>query len=314
MKKSPLIVAVVAVWVVGAQAQTNSPALAELEARAPKPGAVRLPVTQFMADVNRLVESGTLHTSDQFLRTARLAGLFAGDFRMARVQYELALTAAAMTNRDAEIMLPYAWDALLHTLGRPMRLDVAGFTAKFPDYFTLEPAPGAIQKVWRNPAASRAAAAAAKNNPELQAILKADQDIREKDWSTFTEAETKALDDGDRQRNLRTRKIVAAGAVHTARDFANAALVMQHSKSFAGFELAHELAVCSMLLGDRSFGRQTVTASYDRMLHSVGHDQRFATQMSDDAPTRTDEVGICDAERLALDSQSNARSIPPPRH
>ena len=59
--------------------------------------------------------------------------------------------------------------------------------------------------------------------------------------------------------------------------------------------------------GDRGIGRWLVAATYDRMLNSVGHDQRFGTQgkpqMDPKAKPQlreTDEAGICDAERLAL--------------
>jgi hypothetical protein len=54
-------------------------------------------------------------------------------------------------------------------------------------------------------------------------------------------------------------------------------------------------------------GRWLVAATYDRMLHSVGHEQRFGTQgavmaLGNNKPhlAETDETGICDAERLAL--------------
>jgi hypothetical protein len=284
---------------------STTPGLADLEARAPKSDTDHAAVDQFLADVCHLVESGQLKTGDEFFRASNLLQLGGNEYRTARVQYELLLAAVASGNRNAELLLPMAWDGVLHTLGRPMRFDVGGFSTKYPDYFTLEAAPKVIQDVWRNPATARAAVKAAKHhNAEMQTILDADQAARDRDWSKFTPAELKDLEDGDRKRNARTREIVSAGDLHTDRDFANAALVMQHSPNFAGYELAHELAVCSMLLGDHSFGRQTVTASYDRMLHSVGHDQRFATQISNGRIEHTDTSGICDAERIALDCQS----------
>jgi len=114
----------------------------------------------------------------------------------------------------------------------------------------------------------------------------------------------KAAGERDDARNLRTREIIKAGELYTASDFANAALVMQHSARFSGYQTAHELAVCSMLLGDRGTGRWLIAATYDRMLGSIGHDQRFGTQYSGMAGTttlvRVDSAGICDAERKAL--------------
>jgi hypothetical protein len=95
------------------------------------------------------------------------------------------------------------------------------------------------------------------------------------------------------------------GELRTAADFANASLVMQHSARFSGYQTAHELAVCAMLLGDRGTGRWLIAATYDRMLGSVGHEQRFGTQYSG-GPGQpatmqpVDTAGICDAQRTAL--------------
>src|SRR6185436_1921947 len=114
------------------------------------------------------------------------------------------------------------------------------------------------------------------------------------------------LRERDNARNLRTREIIAAGELRTAADFSAASLVMQHSSHFSGYQIAHELAVCSMLLGDRGRGRWLIAATYDRMLGSIGHDQRFGTQYhgygSGGASVLglVDTAGLCDAERKAL--------------
>jgi hypothetical protein len=150
---------------------------------------------------------------------------------------------------------------------------------------------------------ARGVAKSVPRNADLKNIVDADQADR-RNWNQLTPAEMKATGERDTARNRRTREIIQAGELHTASDFANAALVMQHSAGFSGFQTAHELAVCSMLLGDRGTGRWLIAATYDRMLGSIGHDQRFGTQYRGMGGTttlvRVDTAGICDAERKAL--------------
>ena len=277
-----------------------TPALDELEARAPKDWTDQKRIEETTAETIALVGRNTLMSGGEFYRAAKLAAWDMRYYRTGRVRYELLLAATAKDFRDAEQDLPEGWDNLLRMLGRPLRLDFSGLVALNPDTFQLEAAPACIQAVWRNPAAARAALATAKPNPEMQKIVDEDQAVRKQNWSNLTQDELNAITVKDRERNRRTREIVKAGELHTAGDFANASLVMQHSQSFAGFQLAHELAVCSMLLGDRGIGRWLVAATYDRMLGSVGHDQRFATQFGSTGLMWVDETGICDAERKAL--------------
>jgi hypothetical protein len=277
-----------------------TPALDELEARAPKDWTDQKRIEETTADIIAFVGRNTLTSGDEFYRAAKLAAWDMRYYRTGRVRYELLLAATAKDFRDAEPDLPEGWDNLLRMLGRPLRLDFNGLVALNPDTFQLEAAPACIQAVWRNPTAARAALAAAKLNPEMQKIVDEDQAVRKQNWSNLTQDERSAIAVKDRERNRQTREIVKAGELHTASDFVNASLVMQHSSSFAGFQLAHELAVCSLLLGDRGFGRWLVAATYDRMLGSVGHDQRFATQFGSTSLMQVDETGICDAERQAL--------------
>jgi hypothetical protein len=167
-------------------------------------------------------------------------------------------------------------------------------------------APECVAAVYKDPAQAAKKAAAANNNAEVKAIRDADQKVRQ-DWSKLSTADMQRVGEEDRARAVRIRAIIGAGGLRTASDFANASLVLQHSEAFAGYELAHELAVCSLVLGDRGMGRWLVAATYDRMLGSVGLDQRFGTQgeitfSSSAKPTvaETDERDICDNERLAL--------------
>lgn len=283
--------------------------LAELERRMPKAGASGDEIAGFRSDLYALIESNTLSRPEEYSSASALAEAVqtGAEHRTYRVAYELLLTAVAKGSNEAEGRLPRCWESLLMTLGRPVRLDFAFGAIKVePDQLLpASPAPSVIRAVWRDPADARRTAKAAQNNPALQALVDADQQEREKDRSGLTPEQLKEIGARDHQRNAHVLELVTAGALHTAKDFANASLVMQHSQRFEGFQLAHELAVCALLLGDTETGRWLVAATYDRMLGSIGLDQRFATQFSDgNVLMEVDERGICDAERLALGCHS----------
>ena len=253
----------------------------------------------------QLIEANTLATGDEFFRIAKFVVLAENDFRTNRVRYELLLSAAARGQAEAEKQLAAAWDGVLHALGRPARFDFGGLATRYPEFYMLEPAPGCVQAVLRDPEKARAAARESAPNAEIKQIVTADQADRRSDWSKLTKEQRDAIGERDRARNARTREIIAAGELRTAADFAQAALIMQHSPRFAGYQTAHELAVCALLLGDRGTGRWLVAATYDRLLGSIGHDQRFGTQYSGrgggpSTLSRVDTAGICDAERAAL--------------
>ncbi|MBI2516782.1 MAG: hypothetical protein HYV95_07675 [Opitutae bacterium] len=288
--------------------------LAKLEAIAPK----EWPALQFFegyhADLLALAESNTLNSGNEFFRAAKLATWHGGEYRITRVRYELALTAIALGEVSAEGLLPLAWDDVLQTLGRPLRFDIYGMVARDPDFAELSASPTVIQGVWRDPAAARKAAITAQDNLSVKEIVDADQAVRKAGWNNLTQEQMQRMMQEDRTRNRRIRAIVAAGELHTADDFARASLVLQHSDRFAGYQLAHELAVCSLLLGDRKSGRWLVAATYDRMLKSAGHPQRFGTQFGPTGRlTPVDEAGICDHERTALGcpplAESRARKL-----
>ena len=252
----------------------------------------------------RLIESGRLATADEFFRLARLVLSADNEFRSNRTRYELLLSAAALDHAEAAQQLAAAWDRVLHALGRPLRTDFAGLQQKHPEFYLGDPAPGCVRDLLRDPAKARDTAKTAARNEEMKNIVDADQADRRRDWSKLSADEHKAMGERDHARNRRAREIIAAGELHTAADFADAALVMQHSVGFTGYQTAHELAVCAMLLGDRSRGRWLIAATYDRLLGSVGHDQRFGTQFRGlggvNTLMRVDEAGLCDAEREAL--------------
>lgn len=300
-----------AIAAMGAAAAETDPevTLAELEARPTKASSdpsywpAALAQTK---DAFRLIESTKLTTADEFFRVSKFVTASDNHFRASRVRYELLLAAAVLGHTEAEKEIAVAWDELLAAIGRPLRTDFKGLAQKHPDFYQVEAAPDCVQALLRDPEKARAAAKSAALNTEMKAIVEADQADRRSDWGKLNADERRAIHDRDIARNLRAREIILTGDLRTAADFANASLVMQHSPRFAGYQIAHELAVCSMLLGDRGRGRWLIAATYDRMLGSVGHDQRFGTQYSGygagGASTldHVDTAGICDAQRKAL--------------
>ncbi|HEX2101411.1 MAG TPA: hypothetical protein VHF69_12140 [Candidatus Synoicihabitans sp.] len=283
----------------------NPLSLADLEAQPEISGSAAefgALAAQRNQQVQRLIETGALVTGDEFYRAYRLV-TSDSRFRTARLCYELLLAAAALDHPDAIQHLPFGWDMLLASIGRPLRIDASGLAERYPESFENAPAPAAVQAVLRNPEQARETAKTAEPNAEIQQIVDADQADR-RNWSSLTNEERQAMTERDQTRNQRIRDIIAAGDLRTAGDFANAALVMQHSGRFSGYQTAHELALCALVLGDRGRGRWLVAATYDRMLGSVGHEQRFGTQYTGMGGAYTlaplDPTGISDAQRRAL--------------
>ncbi|MES2694774.1 MAG: tetratricopeptide repeat protein [Verrucomicrobiota bacterium] len=325
-RRLPIVLLVASLLVTRTLAQVSPPSpspittLDEIVERAPQRDSDLGVLASYTAEVFQLIESGALRNGEEFFRAANLTLWDSTHFRVERVRYELTLAAAVLNDANAEKSLPNIWDQLLSSLGRPSRIDAGGLAREHPEERQLDSAPASIQTVLRNPTAARLAVQGQKNNAEVKKIVDADQAARRRDWSKLTRTERHAIGAEDRLREVRIREIIAAGDLHTSGDFVNASLVMQHSSTFGGYQLAHELAVCSVLLGDRSFGRWLIAATYDRMLCSVGHDQRFGTQFmtrqdGSSFLVRVDKSGICDQQRVTLGCPTidAARNPPPPR-
>lgn len=81
----------------------------------------------------------------------------------------------------------------------------------------------------------------------------------------------------DAYRQQRVREMLQAGDVETARDFSNAALIMQHGDKPSDYLLAHELGSIAGYLG--AFGTLPALAE-DRWLESLGRLQRWGPQFT----------------------------------
>lgn len=242
-----------------------------------KAAAIR---TKISAGVEAWITTEAPKTGAEFFNLASLIDSPTNFFESSRVRYELTLTAAKLGDSDAQKALANSWDLLVVSIGRNRRLAVEVRPGSV-HHGLYQPAfaPKSVLMFFRDPARAKSAAANAKNDPEVQALVDADQKAREGDWSKFTTKDFERLEREDTSRLKRIKQIVGKGALRTGDDYFNAALVCQHGSEFEDYALAHELSVASMILGHKS-GAWLSAASYDRMLLNMGHRQRFGTQFS----------------------------------
>lgn len=276
-----------------AQAQT----LSDLEEQA-KPLAVwdykkALLQSQKVNDgLETLIQLDLLQSLSDFHRAGALSLGAPGDnIRHTTRYYQFLLTALSMGDSGSGASLALVWDSLMGCTGRPPRI-----VARGTEHLS-ELAPEVIRSVYtssQKPDGQKEA-----DNTEVQQIVDADQKARG-GFSNLTQAQMLELMKEDKARLKRIKEIIASkDGLKTAKDFANAALVCQHGVLFLDYALAHELSVCSLLLGNKD--AWLAGASYDRMLLSASYPQRFATQYDGEMTLRefTTE-GINDRMRTAV--------------
>ncbi len=252
-----------------------------------------------------LIDSGDVSTATQYRTAAGLITDFRFRFEVSRVRHELALCALASDATLQPEELAKTWDGLVISTGRAQRIGSFGSPG---DQLKTEPTPRSIVTVLKGPSRAKTAALSKLSNPEIENIVIADQAMRTSDWSKLTTAQIVAIQKGDTQRKARVLQLLKSGKVVTFQDFERASLVMQHGHGWHDYVIAHELAMCSLLLGSKK-SAWLCAATYDRLLGSAGYRQRFGTQYSSDGngPFKHDPVdtrGINDAMRKALNCPS----------
>ncbi len=114
----------------------------------------------------------------------------------------------------------------------------------------------------------------------MQAIYDEDQRVRSGphiDWKTVGPT--------DAARRADTRKLLAAGALHTGSDYREAAFVFQHGDSPEDYLLAHTLAMVAVSKGEAT-AIWIAAATLDRYLQRIGQKQVFGTQYSMDPKSK----------------------------
>lgn len=230
------------------------------------------------SDLESLINEDKLKSGPDFRTAAALFEVPNRYFEGVRVRYELNLTALKLEDATARQSLPAVWDELVISLGRNLRFGFSNDSKiDYPGLYRVIPAPKGVTQFWRKPEESIQRAKSSKDSKEIEAIMAADQKVREQDWSKLKPKDFDLIAKGDAQRLAQVKKLVGSGNLITAADYFNAALVCQHGGEFNDYALAHELSVVSMILGAKS-GSWLAAASYDRMLLNMGHRQRFGTQ------------------------------------
>ena len=278
--------------------------LAVLESRAE--AAQSLPYNQRLkvgseinSELDGLISNDELKTGEDFRRAANAyTARDPSDFRVVQAKYECTLVAVALGDAPARDLLAKRWDEFQIASGRPLRLETIDWRhiPRLPspksilDNFTqLERSPGEL------------------DHPEMRKIMEEDQSDREKmmNSQTFDPSLAGQIAKNDDIRIRRTKELLESGALKSANDFWNASLVFQHGKFFDSYLIAHELAVCSLLLGNQK-SAWLCGATYDRMLNNSGRPQRFVTQYQT-SPTGEYELAWYDTNRIN-DSMRKATS------
>ncbi len=114
-----------------------------------------------------------------------------------------------------------------------------------------------------------------QSNPEMQRIMDEDQkprqskDMSHADWTTINRQ--------DEERRKQVRELLSRGALHTGKDFEQAAFVFQHGSTPDDYLLAHTLAMIAVARGDPG-ALWIATATLDRYLNSIKQPQIYGTQ------------------------------------
>jgi hypothetical protein len=109
-------------------------------------------------------------------------------------------------------------------------------------------------------------------NAEMKAIYDEDQKDRlpdQIDWKVVTPHDAK--------RREATKKLLVVGALHTGKDYEEAAFVFQHGDGASDYLLAHTLAMVSVSKGNTE-AIWIASATLDRYLQEIGQKQIYGTQ------------------------------------
>ncbi len=149
--------------------------------------------------------------------------------------------------------------------------DVPSTVVQQPFVFERAPAGATVATDW-DPCRAYAPEDSDTPNAEMKAIFDDDQKVR-----TAPQSDGQAMSRTDAERRGRTRKLLAAGALHTGKDFEEAAFVFQHGDTPADYLLAHTLAMVAVAKGD-SMAIWIAAATLDRYLQRIGQRQILGTQ------------------------------------
>lgn len=288
-------------------AQPVPKSLVALEARAKAWGEAWSPEIERQKEalacaLVEILDRDDLRTGEALRRAAMVTPNLWMDLPVQRQRYELLLTATAMGDGEAPGRLADAWSNFLMATGRRPHLPFGEVPPIAGEAFMPEPTAKAVRRVLLDPRGARTAAKGLAPNRDLQRLVEADQDLRNRIGSrsiqSTADMEAGARADWERRKVL--RQMLDRMDLMTAEDFSNASLLMQHGTWFGDYALAHELAICALLMEPR-LGRGLAAVTYDRMLQSMGYPQRIGTQYGSTGRLAPMEPkGFSDTMRQAL--------------
>lgn len=151
------------------------------------------------------------------------------------------------------------------------------------------------------------AASANDNNAALKKMFDADQKERDVPSSQMDVA---TLNAHDRAREAAVRLLVRDSELHTADDFFNAAVIMQHGLESDDYRLAYSLATIATHMDPKNaLAKWLTAATWDRLMISLGRRQWYGTQYQTSKsgatallPLEPDAVSALERIRLGVPS------------
>jgi hypothetical protein len=116
-----------------------------------------------------------------------------------------------------------------------------------------------------------------RSNPEMQRIM--DEDQKPRQSLNMSQADWATINKQDEGRRKAVRELLAQDALHTGKDFEQAAFVFQHGGTSDDYLLAHTLAMIAVARGNAG-ALWIATATLDRYLKSIKQPQIYGTQFN----------------------------------
>jgi hypothetical protein len=116
-----------------------------------------------------------------------------------------------------------------------------------------------------------------ESNPEMQRIY--DEDQKPRQPANMSHADWATINKQDEDRRVRVRDLLARNALHSGKDFEQAAFIFQHGLTSGDYLFAHTLAMIAVARGDAA-ALWIATATLDRYLKAVNQPQIYGTQFN----------------------------------
>jgi hypothetical protein len=147
-----------------------------------------------------------------------------------------------------------------------------------------------------------------ESNPDMQRIY--DEDQKPRQAANMSRADWATISKQDDERRTQVRGLLAKNALHSGKDFEQAAFIFQHGATPGDYLLAHTLAMIAVTRGNAR-ALWIATATLDRYLKAIKQPQIYGTQFnkSKDTPWTQepyDRMLISDELRRQLGVPSQA--------